>query len=271
MFATMDYNYEVLESIEHEAVGDFMGSVPAALAETLGVVAETIDGVAAFTVRRRAQSIMWNHAQGFGERSPASAEVLEKLMSFFEKHKARGAICLTPHASTEEFMTLLSANGYEAGYAYRKFIRDASPAPSVLTSLTVRKATTQDAKAFGDVIALGFGTPKEFGPWFAAILERPNWHSFVACDGERVVATGALYVSDGIGYLTFGATHPDARRMGAQRALLANRIEQGLALGVTQFVTETGEDPEQPEPSYRNILWAGFERSYLRDNWVKPL
>jgi len=261
---------EILESIEHEAVGDFYHAVPDDLKRGLGVFAENIGGVDCLAVRARPQSIMWNHAQGFGESAAATEELLGRIVDFYGRHQTRGAICMTPRASTEQAVAMLQAHGYEPGYAYRKFIRRKEPLPDAPSDLIVRPARAADAKAFGEIVAMAFGTPERFAGWIAALVGRPKWHCFLAWDGDRPAGTGALFISGGIGYCTFGATHPDFRRRGAQRVLLAHRIAEGISLGCTTFVTETGEAADgKPEQSYRNILWAGFEPAYLRDNWVK--
>jgi len=260
---------DTLEAIEREGMGDFVRACPAPLARELGVTMQEVDGVECFAVRARPRSIMWNHAQGFAEWSPASESVLDNVVNFYREQKTIGAICLTPRASSEETMRMLDAHGYEAGYAYRKFVRGTAPAPNAGSPLEVRPARPQDAHAFAEIVTTAFETPESFVPWIAALVGRPRWHCFMAWDGDRPAGAGALFVHNGAGYCTFGATHPDARRKGAQRALLAHRIDAGLRLGCTTFVTETGETADGvPEQSYRNILWAGFERSYIRDNWV---
>jgi hypothetical protein len=43
------------------------------------------------------------------------------------------------------------------------------------------------------------------------------------------------------------------------------------ARGARTAVTETGERmPDKPSASYRNILRAGFQERYLRQNWMSP-
>jgi hypothetical protein len=56
---------------------------------------------------------------------------------------------------------------------------------------------------------------------------------------------------------------------GAQGALLALRLREAAARGARIAVTETGERlPDRPSASYRNILRAGFEEMYLRQNYM---
>jgi hypothetical protein len=83
------------------------------------------------------------------------------------------------------------------------------------------------------------------------------------------VATGALYLRAGIGYLSLGATLPSHRRRGAQGAIMARRIADATALGCRWLVTETFEDsPQHPNPSYHNMLRTGFVPAYRRPNYV---
>jgi hypothetical protein len=78
-----------------------------------------------------------------------------------------------------------------------------------------------------------------------------------------------MFVKDDVGWLGFGSTLESHRKRGGQGAMFERRIQDGLLLGCKWFVTETGEDtPEDPNPSYHNMLRTGFELAYLRPNYV---
>ena len=78
-----------------------------------------------------------------------------------------------------------------------------------------------------------------------------------------------MFVNGEVGWLGFASTLKKYRKRGGQSALFARRIQDGLALGCKWFVTETGEDtPEDPNPSYHNMLRSGFKLAYLRRNYV---
>jgi hypothetical protein len=111
--------------------------------------------------------------------------------------------------------------------------------------------------------------PAGFGPLVSGLLGRPGWHHYAAFDGEQLVATGAVSIWNGIDMLGFGATLPSHRGRGAQGALMARRIRDGIALGCRWLTTETGEDtPGQSNPSYRNMLRTGFRLAYVRPNYI---
>lgn len=74
-----------------------------------------------------------------------------------------------------------------------------------------------------------------------------------------------------VGWLGFGATLESHRGQGSQSAIFARRIRAAADLGVKLLITETGEElPDRPNPSYRNMLRAGFRLAYPRQNWLEP-
>lgn len=88
----------------------------------------------------------------------------------------------------------------------------------------------------------------------------------------------AFFAGDGVAYgitvtpdveLGMAGTLPDFLGRGAQTALLAARIAAAREAGCSGVVTETGEPVEgRPSNSYRNIVRAGFEPVYVRQNYL---
>ena len=139
----------------------------------------------------------------------------------------------------------------------------------ISTDLRIESIGAAHAETFAGVACAAFGMPAAVGPMLTATIGRPGWQHYLAFDGEQAVATAALYVREGVGWLGVGSTLPSHRRRGAQGALMARRIRDGGDLGCRWLVTETGEDtPEQPNPSYHNMLRTGFRLAYQRPNYV---
>lgn len=149
-----------------------------------------------------------------------------------------------------------------------------SPLPlsePVSTPLEIRRAQSGDGAAFAAVMVEGFDMPAAFAPALAELVRWPGWHVFVACDGARVVAGGALFLHHGVGYFALAATSPSHRGQGAQRAFILQRIRLAYALGCDLLLTETGvEMPNEPSPSLTNLRRAGFEPIFLRRNFAWP-
>jgi GNAT superfamily N-acetyltransferase len=106
-------------------------------------------------------------------------------------------------------------------------------------------------------------------PWIAAEVGRDGWCHYLALDGEKAVATGALFVYGEVGALLGATTLKSHRGQGAQSALLAERIKAARDLGCEWLVTETWEEQAHHNPSYHNLLRAGFHEAYLRPNFMK--
>ena len=152
-----------------------------------------------------------------------------------------------------------------------KFCRPCEGAPQVVSDLEIRVIGASLGGEFGRVVAEGFGLPRTVAPWIGALAGRAKWICVMAFAGGAAVAAGAAYVSGRHVWLGLGATSASHRRRGAQNALLARRLSEAAARGAQVAVTETGERvPDKPSPSYRNILRAGFEEAYLRENYMSP-
>ena len=211
---------------------------------------------------------MLNRVVGLGLQEPATAGVLDEIDAFFREAGVRYSVSVAPQA-TPELATQLHERGFTDGYAWMKFHRGVDDPPVVETSLLVDQVT--DGTDVAAVVAAAYGMPLSAGAAFDRLGENEAWHLFLARDGTAPVGAGALFVLDGIGWLGVAGTVPEHRGKGAQSALLAARIGLARELGLDAVTTETGEQrADSPNISYRNILRAGFEETYLRPNLLSP-
>lgn len=149
------------------------------------------------------------------------------------------------------------------------FIHDGHPPPKPDTDLDVRVIGAAHGNAFGKTVAAAFGFSDAMIPALARLAERPKWKIIMGFADGVPAAARTLFIDDGVGWCDFGATSPAFRRHGGQRAMLAARVNAARELGCDLIATETGEAVEgDPQHSYHNIRWAGFEEAYLRDNYV---
>jgi len=186
---------------------------------------------------------------------------LDALDPFFEGQDYW--VSLDPEAGIDDE---LEARGLEADYPWQKFERGVEP----FEARTELRVDAADGR-FGAVFAAAYGVDAASASWLASVHRREGWHAFAAYDGEEPVATGALFVAGDVGWFGLGATLSGARGRGAQSAILAARIDRARELGLTRLVTETGAPRDgRRGPSYRNILRAGFQPSYVRPNYRSP-
>jgi hypothetical protein len=210
----------------------------------------------------------YNRFHGLGVLCPATTESLEEAVRPW--HGTGRTYCL--HAVPDDvcpgLTALLSSGGMSPGRAWVKVMRGPEPVAPVPTDLRVEEVGAERAAAFGEIAATAFGMPGMQLLW-TSLVGRPGWHTYLAFDGSLPVAGGQLRVEDGVGWLGSGATLPSHRGRGAQGALMARRIADGITLGCRHLVTETGEDtPEAPNPSFRNMMRTGFRVVYGRRNWL---
>ena len=259
---------EWLEQAEHDAWEDLYLACPGEVAADLGLVAERLDG-ALYLQARQIPVTQFNRLCGLGRAADGPA-IEGALRRFRDAGVAQAWFQVAPGPLQVHSATHLIRAGLQMHERrWVKFWRPAEPAPQAATELAIAPVDSNSAGQFADAVLAGFGMPPVLKPWLEALPRRAGWHCFVALAGDIAVAGAALRISGGIGWLGIGATRPEHRRRGAQSALLAARIEAGLALGAECFATETGRPlPGEPGPSFANIKRAGFRIAYDRPNWA---
>jgi GNAT superfamily N-acetyltransferase len=254
-----------LEAPELAGYADLWAAAPEPVAAQLGLGAARCGEARAVAAAAHPGVRLVNHVLGLPAERPLEAEVIAALERFFARHGGPALIALREGALGEE---LLTARGYRPDYAWIKFARGMERPAAAATDLAVRALGPADGPALGALLAATFGMPEAFAAWFATLPGRRGWHCFGAHDGPDLVASGTLFAGSGAGWLSFGATDPAYRGRGAHKALFAARIERARALGLRRLVVETGEQaPGRPDPSYRNIVAAGFRPVFRRPFW----
>jgi GNAT superfamily N-acetyltransferase len=239
--------------------------------EELGARVERLGGAVCLTLQVVPRSAMFNRALALGLEPPATELDVAEIAGFFREHGVDWCAAVAPHAEPPELSRWLNAHGLAPGYAWAKFRRGLDQLPEEPGELQVERVDGGKARTFAEVFVRGYGVPEVMTEWLAGLPERDGWYCFVAYDGSVPAASGALFSSEGVGWLGIAATLPEHRRRGAQGALLSARIHAAAGADCEVVVTETGALAEgKPSGSYRNILRAGFELDYVRANYVSP-
>jgi len=166
--------------------------------------------------------------------------------------------------------TLLRERGYEQGYGWMKFVRDAGlPARADPEGVEVVELGAAEGALLGRIVTAGFGLPPWMGALFEGVCGTDGWRCYAALVDGEPVGGATLLVNGTVGELGAAATLELARGRGCQTALLHRRIRDAAAAGCETLLVETGERTgDRPSASYRNILRAGFREAYARPNWV---
>jgi GNAT superfamily N-acetyltransferase len=215
-------------------------------------------------------SILINRVLGIGSDYPPTLEQLIDIRKIYENAGGgRFFLHVIPDRIGPDYADLLHEAGYEKYRGWMKFVRGTGEVRPVTTDLTITRVGPENADDFASIVSAAFDFGAHFRPAIAALANSPDWYLYMSFSGEVPAGTGGLYMKDGVAYLDFGATHPDFRRRGGQTGVLNTRIRAALDAGCTSIVTMTGEAvPGDEQHSYRNIQRAGFEKAYLRENWI---
>lgn len=259
----------LVELGEARAWMDYFACAPAAFAAACRVVVKHV-GSACVTMIPQLDMRFFNRINLLGVNEPATESQVAEGIELVECAGCTNyMVQLSPLAQPPELVGWLAARGLRKANNWAKMYRGNEPALGAHTDLRIQPIGREYTDAFGEIALTAFEMPLELRPHMACVIGKPGWYHYMAFDGRHPVAGAAMYVLNDVAWLGFGCTLEAYRGRGAQSALFACRIEDGLGHGVRWFVTETGEDrPEQPNPSYRNMLRAGFKLAYMRPNYV---
>jgi len=264
-------DFAQVENIEFEAQIDLYRAAPHDVRATYAVDMSRVGPATCLGSRNLEPTAILRRAVGVGVARPISAHELDDVVVHMSARALRYALPVAPHAQPSTLRAWPERRAFTRGYAWMKFRRATNGMPRASSALEIRVVGRELGGEFGQTVAEGFGLPPPTANWIGALPGRASWVCVMAFDGNTPVAAGAAYVSGDYAWLGFGATLTTHRRRGAQTALLERRLREAASRGARVAVTETGELlPDKPSNSYRNILRAGFEEVYLRQNYMSP-
>jgi hypothetical protein len=259
-----------IEQIERDAWFDLYVAAPDDL-KAPGPVSVARLGETLLLADRSTPATVVNRALCLGVGQPASEAQVGDAVAWMRSHaNPNWSLQIVPVANGPEMQAWAQAQGLRRLPAeLAKFYREPTPPadPRTLSRLDIREVGPDNAADFGRVAQTGYPLPPHFAPWLSALVGRPGWRCYLAYDGALPVACAAMFVQEGWAWLGVDATLADHRGRGAQKALIARRLADGIAAGVDGFTVETGlpaAGTEAKHPSFRNISGAGFALAYAR-------
>ena len=237
--------------------------------DRLGLRLERIGG-ALVSLAAKDPSILLNRTIGLGLDRPATDEAIERICTLYRDAGIdRFFLHVHPDARPDHLKSLLTRGGLTSYRRWMKFERGPGDLPTATSDLEVREIGKEHVDDFGRIAASGFGLSEAAVPLFRGMLQVDGIHLYMSFDGEAPAGTGLMYCDGDKAWLDWAATDPAFRRRGSQRATLQRRIEDAIDAGCTRVMTCTGEAVAgDPQHSYHNIEWAGFEPKFLRENWI---
>ena len=206
---------------------------------------------------------------GLGVFQPISAEELDRIEQFFLSKSAEVFHEVCPMADQSVF-ALFRERGYQpvefSNVLYRPISPDVRLHAARNTSLNVRVVEKDEADLWAQTSFEGWSEFPEYADFFrdlAKVFAHSKGPSFLAELERKPIATGALTIHGDVALLAGASTIPDARRQGAQLALLEDRLRYAATQGCTvaMMVALPGSG------SQRNAERHGFRIAYTRTKW----
>jgi GNAT superfamily N-acetyltransferase len=259
----------ITERIERADLADLHAAASPTVKASLGLELKKIGG-ALVSIARNEPSILLNRAIGLGVERPATqTAVAEITAAYAAAGVARYFVHLHPEAEPADLKHWLLEAGLVKYRGWMKFRRNPVAPPVPKTELEIRLVGAEHGIDFGTIAAPCFDLSDKVIPLLACLVDRADWHVYMSFANGKPAGTGALLIREGVAWLNWGATHRDYRGKGRQSAVLAARIRHAIDAGCRILLTATGEAVEgDPQHSYKNIMRAGFEPAYLRENYV---
>jgi hypothetical protein len=210
---------------------------------------------------------------GLGLFRPVTNADLDVLEAFFKAHGAPVFHEVSPLADLA-LLALLNERGYQpfefTSVMFRLLERGFSWTAPRNERIQVRLVEEADAALWAQTMTQGWSEfPEVAGqlPELARIMiGRPGARAFLAELDGRAIAAGALNLSEGVAHLAGASTIPEARRQGAQLALLESRLRYAAEAGCD--LAMMGALPGSA--SQRNAERHSFHIAYTRIKWRLP-
>jgi hypothetical protein len=207
---------------------------------------------------------------GLGLYGSVSAADLNRIEHFFHDRSAPVFHEVSPLAEPS-LMVLLNVRGYQPCELTTVLFRSIQPAVSSADTrnpnIRVRKIQPSETNQWTKTAAKGWSETAGLSAFVESLAE-VNAHNdkslffFAELDG-RQIATGAMNIHDGVAILAGASTIPEARKQGAQLALLDSRLRYAAQHGcdVAMMCALPGS------ASQRNAERQGFRIAYTRIKW----
>jgi hypothetical protein len=209
---------------------------------------------------------------GLGVFQPISAAELDTLEEFFISKGAQVFHEVCPLADSSVF-ALFRERSYQpiefSNVLYRPISVDLRLQATRNKQIKVRVTEKDEVNLWTETSLAGWSEFPEYADFFrdlAQVAARSKGPSFLAELEGKPIATGALTIFGDVALLAGASTIPDARRQGAQLALLEDRLRYAAnhRCTVAMMVAQPGSG------SQRNAERHGFRVAYTRTKWQLP-
>jgi len=206
---------------------------------------------------------------GLGISQPITPADLAKIEHFFRHRGAQVFHEVSPLADPSTF-NLLTERGYRpiefTNVLFRPISSDLRLSVAPNEKVDVHLRTPEEESVWSETALQGWS---EFAELMDFLRDMGSVHAkseslgFLATLDSKPIATGMMSIHGGVGLLAGASTIPEARRQGAQLALLEYRLRYAAEQGcdIAMIATLPGS------ASQRNAERHGFRIAYTRIKW----
>jgi hypothetical protein len=259
------------EAAEAEFMYQYESMASSTTKTILGIATARIGGGVALSMRNDVTSY-WSKALGFGVTEPVTGELIDRLIDFYRSERSPGAVIqIAPAALPAEWPDICLRHNIRAD---SQWIKLACPIdefrPGQNTGMRVAPVGPADVGQWASTTLRAFGMPEDgLAAMLAESVAHPGFRPFAAWDGDEIVATANLFINGEVASLNSAATLPTHQNRGAQSALIAARAKEAANSSCRWLCAETGKPtPSEANPSLNNLLHAGLQPLYNRQNWT---
>ncbi len=210
---------------------------------------------------------------GLGMNGEVTSDDFDKLESFYRERNSPVLLEVSPLASIELLTQLNERNYHPVEYTSvmcRRIGPNCTLPPRPSSSVQVREIdSSSETESWAHCSARGWSDNPDFfemilgfGRMFAATRGAIGMFAEIE---NKPIATGVVFIGEKVALLAGASTVPEARRQGAQSALLEARLKVAISHGcdLAMMCALPGS------ASQRNAQRNGFQIAYTRTKWKR--
>jgi GNAT superfamily N-acetyltransferase len=202
----------------------------------------------------------------------ADIERLPEIVSFFRERCIPFRFDLNPFLAGDEAVGRLESLGFELrALQSNLFGRPTNFLPSPPHGVSVQPVREHELGFFSDLYGRAYHDEDGESSFLARFRSasvtarwgQPGWRFYMAFVDDEPAGGGILHIKDGLATLAGGATLPEYRGRGCQRALLERRLSDAAAARSELVVSRCWRG----SLSQRNMLRVGLRVGYVKEIW----
>jgi hypothetical protein len=210
----------------------------------------------------------WNRVKGLQEQDIAH---LDDIRAFYHAYQLRYFIDMEPTALTEDLSKALTGRGlYPTVDSMALYGLPLVEEHLLPQSVIIRESGSDEIDLFMQLWADGFEFPANRDRETIVAIRKSIFSTagnrrYIAYVDDTPAAMAGLYMRDGLGFLSGGATLPAFRKRGCHTALTSRRLSDAAQAGCELVVGHTGVPGSI---SQHNMERAGLRIAYQMITWV---